>query len=523
MCNSTTIEEDESEDQSAFTAPGDDSNMEMTVAVGRIVDTPGDSSEMDMTIASPAVARVQPFAAPAAAAAAAASPRPAPAAPQSPRRGHEHCHKPAADTPTKRRVPPSASSSPAAKRQAFAPIAPSPRRAAAPYSPMRATAPLRMSANDTASPAFPHSPARRITVPRPEGMQFPSSPVKAARVPSPVKPTSRAGSPEKQASPVRAPRMLGGVARRSLALRPASSASVEASETSLESFRSAETGASSSDVPQVSLTEFFANLGVTFHEDITTATAHRRRVQYEERDEARPSVEMMRQAKAAAAAVPMLNSLVEACGELEHHIRTKRETLRCLDEEFNHCSPPFVRDALMCDAAAMAETQARCKSQKSAARARAFDCYYAWRLDNQFGKANTLLLQVNKAKLINDVKVVREEGAVLKQQVLPVLRERQAELALELKKERQRREQIAQCDPEVMEDLHKGIDEQGQIVDGFRARNTNLEHELARLDAKLAEVNAKRATETAAIEAARAVYEQIKGCTKTEAARLKRE
>jgi hypothetical protein len=134
----------------------------------------------------------------------------------------------------------------------------------------------------------------------------------------------------------------------------------EPSETSTSSFHSAQMGSSEAEsLRAVSVSEFFALLGVTFHEGITSAS--RRQVERPaSAPEERAGVQTMRMAKAAAGSVPMLDGLVTACRELQQHIQKGRAELTETETAFLEQPPPFVHDVLTCEPDARKESEVRC-------------------------------------------------------------------------------------------------------------------------------------------------------------------
>ena len=64
--------------------------------------------------------------------------------------------------------------------------------------------------------------------------------------------------------------------------------------------------------------------------------------------------------------------------------------------------------------------------------------------------------------------------------------------------------------------------EQDEILQGMHAKHADAEEQLARVRARIDEVGEKRAVTEEAIYQARAIYEQIQGCSPGEATRLQR-
>ncbi|PWN43616.1 hypothetical protein IE81DRAFT_322271 [Ceraceosorus guamensis] len=366
------------------------------------------------------------------------------------------------------------------------------------------------------------SPARRVVV---------SGLASEGQAPSEAKASAHPGV----AGAAREPRALGAPVRKGIAnarpsvgLRPRHSFAItqnyDKADTSASSSVSFQSGPSDMDEPhrKVSMSEFFAQLGITFHDSVPSAS--RRQVEPEEQKlESDVQPEMMRYASVAAGAVPMLESLVSACNDLEAHVAKGRAELERKESAFTRNPPPFVAEMLSENNSERKDAEAQCRLQKAAARALTLEKYYGWRLDNQFGAENVQHLQSIYARLAVDSEVVHRENTQMATHTLPTLRERRAALQEELDREEQRRELIAQADPTELRGYHDSITEQGVQLESMRARNAELEGELSRLESRLQEFATKRQATEEAISAAKAKYEQIKGFTTSEAARLLRE
>ena len=158
---------------------------------------------------------------------------------------------------------------------------------------------------------------------------------------------------------------------------------------------------------------------------------------------------------------------------------------------------------------------------KQAARAAAMHDYYGWRTDTQFDDDLVMRLTQHRAVLARSAAHIDDANAALGAD-LTVVRERHAALAARVAAARSRHAAIEACDKGELRQLHASIEEQEQVLQSMRGRCVEAEEQLTRVRARIDDAGEKRAAAESAIRAARAVCEQIRGCSPGEAMRLQR-
>lgn len=387
------------------------------------------------------------------------------------------------------------------------------------------------------SPAYRHSPAQRTPMALktpPQGTMPKESATARQASPSPRAKARRAAHTARSsmdaasqlAARPRSPFIHSMIrqrgARVSRGASPLKGASAEGSDLTLGSAdESTETSF------HMHLAEFLGVIGLKFHEDMTASrTRPVLPAELEEehaRRERRAAVSLVDHAKAAAGAAPMLHTLRNACAELKQHVEEGRERLAAMEADFFARPPAFVQEwGQLEDEDMRRSMKGQLNVHKQAARAAAMHDYYGWRTDMQFDEELVARLQRHRALLERDARTVAAKRTQLEYELLPVLRERHAQLAERVQHARQRQREIHECDKEELRQLHASIEEQDQILQGMRAKHADAEEQLARVRARVDEVGEKRAVTEEAIRQARAVYEQIQGCSPGEATRLHR-
>lgn len=346
-------------------------------------------------------------------------------APTSPsRKGHEYCNKSVEETPPQKMMSEATRKSLARREGSSTPTAKlhansssvteansSPNKQA--KSPTRFRQSLR---GGHPSPGYVHSPARRISVPRP----LDQPPI------NPGFPTPR---------PLRTSHRASEVHDSSIA--PA---------------------LDSESVPQtkpVSMKDFFEKIDVGFLEldrpvkkPLTARPSGQDRVD-----------NSSRMVQATAGVLPMLDSLLEACEVIKQTVDDGRDTAAEHEKSFVARPPAYVGDFLAITSPTdKANAIASFKVQKSAARARARMSYYGWRADIQFDDGTLQRLRDAREGLQEDLKVI-DNGKALVGRVLPNLRERHAELKRQLELERKRKAAIEGGDQTAMMTMHNDIEE----------------------------------------------------------------
>lgn len=268
------------------------------------------------------------------------------------------------------------------------------------------------------------------------------------------------------------------------------------------------------------LAEFLQVVGLKFHEDMTASRSRAERPT----ELAVAPVSLVDGARLASGAAPMLLTLRNACAELKQHVEDGRLRLQAMEADFYTRPPAFVQEwGQLEDDEMRRSMKGQLHVHKQAARAAAMHDYYGWRTDMQFDEELAQLLARHRDVLRRDAATVDERRAQLYDTQLPALRARHAALAHQLAAARARQAAIAACDPEELRELHASIEEQGAILQTMRAKHADVVNQLQRVHTRLADVETKRAQTHDAIRAARAITDQIRGCSPGEAMRLQRQ
>lgn len=433
----------------------------------------------------------------------AASPSPqSPRSPRSPDRvGHRTClesprspHTPRVHSPV--RIVRSNSNTPiprpaSPQSHLLSPKAPtSPRMPGSPSTPRGSPSRFRQSLRGgVPSPSYEHSPPRR------------------ERTPPPATPRGRpSGTPLRPRSP-----FISSIMRQ----RNYTDLAADDDDVSLDD--------TSFHMP---LADFLAVIGLKFHEDMT-ASRQRPVLPLElessaARRQNRESVSLVSHAKIAAGAAPMLQTLRDACAELRQHVEDGRERLRLVEDTFYARPPAFVQEwGQLEDEEMRRSMKGQLNVHKQAARAAAMHDYYGWRTDTQFDDELVMRLTQHRAVLERSATHVDEANSALGKE-LPTLRARHAELSRRVATARQRHAAIEACDKNELRQLHASIEEQEHELQAMRSRCGDAEDQLARVRARIDEAAEKRGSIEEAIRAARAVCDQIRGCSPGEAMRLQR-
>ena len=268
------------------------------------------------------------------------------------------------------------------------------------------------------------------------------------------------------------------------------------------------------------LAEFLQVIGLKFHEDMTASRSCAERPT--ERTPA--GVSLLGAARLASGAAPMLLTLRNACVELKQHVEDGRLRLQAMEADFFTRPPAFVQEwGQLEDEEMRRSMKGQLNVHKQAARAAAMHDYYGWRTDMQFDEELAQMLARHRDLLRRDASAVEERRARLDATQLPALRAHHAALAQKIAQAHARQQAIAACDPDELRELHASIEEQGHILQTMRAKHTDVAEQLSRVRARLDDVHAKREQAHEAIRAARAISDQIQGCSPGEAVRLQRQ
>ena len=429
-----------------------------------------------------------------------ASPRraasPSPQSPRSPDRvGHRTClespkspHTPRVHSPV--RIVRSTSTTPIPRPASPQSHLLSPRMPGSPSTPRGSPSRFRQSLRGgVPSPSYEHSPPRR------------------ERTPPPATPRGRpSATPLRSRSP-----FISSIMRqRNYTDLAADDVDVSLDDTSFH----------------MPLADFLSVIGLKFHEDMT-ASRQRPVLPLElessaARRQNRESVSLVTHAKIAAGAAPMLQTLRDACAELQQHVEEGRERLRLVEDTFYTRPPAFVQEwGQLEDEEMRRSMKGQLNVHKQAARAAAMHDYYGWRTDTQFDDELVMRLTQHRAVLERSAIHVDEANSALGKE-LPTLRARHAELSRRVATARQRHAAIEACDKNELRQLHASIEEQEHELQTMRSRCSDAEDQLARVRARINEAAEKRGSIEEAIRAARAVCDQIRGCSPGEAMRLQR-
>ncbi|PKI85645.1 hypothetical protein MVES_000493 [Malassezia vespertilionis] len=380
-----------------------------------------------------------------------------------------------------------------------------PRPAATPATPTRLRQSLRAG---VASPQYTHSPARRAA-PHTPPVASRSQPASATRSASPHFAARARASMGASADPMAWPRspfihnLLKQRGRRSSPMR--ADVSLDEAAVSDTSFH-------------MHLADFLAVIDLKFHEDMQASRSRPARSA-----ERAQGTSVLEQVRLASGAAPMLRTLQNACTELKQHVEDGRLRLESMEEDFYTHPPAFVQEwGQLEDEDMRRSMKGQLNVHKQAARAAAMHDYYGWRTDMQFDEELTAMLSRHRDILEHDAETVHAKRARLEAELLPALRASHAALAQKVQDARAKQQAIAACDPDELRQLHASIEEQQQVLQTMQAKRTEAAEQLARARARLDETASKREQTLEAIQDARAISDQIQGCSPAEAARLER-
>lgn len=398
----------------------------------------------------------------------------APRSPSPPRKGHEYCSKSIEETPPQKMMSEATRKSMARRQSIATPTAkemskevstPKAKTSAAtphasitkdhpigsssdveviqsPSRPMKSPTRFRQSLRGGhPSPGYVHSPARRISIPRPKDQDsnnsaFPTprnyihSPARRISIPRPL------DDPPANTTPREAVSLHFDSAYGA----SAGSTTAQAAETKL----------------QIPMKDFFEKIDVAFLEldqpvkkPLTAAS----------RDQDQRSERSGAMVQATAGVLPMLDSLLEACEVIKRTVDDGRETAAEHEKNFLAKPPAYVDEFLAITSPSdRANAIASFKVQKSAARARARMSYYGWRADMQFDDGTLQRLRDARVGLEEDLKVL-DTGKALVGRFLPNLQERHAALQKQLELERKRKSAIDEGDRAAMTAMHNDVDD----------------------------------------------------------------
>jgi len=267
------------------------------------------------------------------------------------------------------------------------------------------------------------------------------------------------------------------------------------------------------------LSEFLQRVGLKFHEDMTASRTRTDRPI----DTGTTPATCVQHAKMAAGAAPMLQALRSACHELKQHVEVGRERLQTMEQDFYARPPAFVQEWGQLDDEDMRRSmKGQLNVHKQAARAAAMHDYYGWRTDMQYDDDMARMLAQHRDVLRAEAARVQERHNTLEQELLPLLRTHHAALRRRVDEAHARQREIRACDADELRQLHASMEEQDQVLQGMRTKHRDAREQLARVRARIEEAAVRRAQTEEGIRAARAVTDQIRGCTPGEAVRLAR-
>lgn len=354
------------------------------------------------------------------------------------------------------------------------------------------------------SPEYKHSPAKRIVPKTPP----PGTPVAfaTARRPSPVRPAGPArasiGGTEGVAFP-RSPFIHSMLRQRGRLSSPMRDMDESMADTSFH----------------MHLDDFLHLIDLTFHDNMTAS-----RTFIERSAQRTASLSLIDAARLASGAAPMLRTLRNACAELKQHIEEGRERLQAMEADFFTRPPVFVQEwSQLPDGDVRRNLKSQLSVHKQAARAAAMTDYYGWRTDMQFDDDQAAFLAYHRNLLRRDALAVDERRTRLVNTCLPALRAHHAALAKKLAAAQERQAAIANCDPDELRTLYEEIDEQDAYLQGVRTAHNDAVNQLARVQGRVDETTSKMEEASEAIRAARAISQQIQGCSPGEAVRLERQ
>ncbi|WFC98570.1 hypothetical protein MYAM1_001300 [Malassezia yamatoensis] len=267
------------------------------------------------------------------------------------------------------------------------------------------------------------------------------------------------------------------------------------------------------------LAEFLQLIGLKFHEDMTASRSRA------ERPAARVphGVSVVDAARLAGGAAPMLVTLRNACMELKQHVEDGRLRLQTMEADFYTRPPAFVQEwGQLEDEEMRRSMKGQLNVHKQAARAAAMHDYYGWRTDMEFDEELAQMLERHRDLLKQDAEQVAKDRTMLCDEKLPLIRAHHAELKKKIADSHARQAAIAACDADELRELLASIEEQNTILQTMRAHHSDIDEQLTRARMRLEDVAAQSSQTQAAIRTARAISDQIRGCSPGEAVRLQR-
>lgn len=445
----------------------------------------------------------------------------------SPRTGHEYCKIPAADSPKHNLS--TASLKVQARRQ---------KTFQSPVKPTTPSSKTRLGESHTIESVTPFRPTSH-----PEAL-LPTQNL----LPAQSSPNRSSPSPSRKSSPVRDPATPSKVwksfrlSQGSTNNSPAKRVSVEPSSPTRSVFGSPQRNVirssprlelshqsrESRDKPpqndtlqnSITMKQFFDSLDMGFLE---LSMPNKRKVYQGPRAEMQES-SIADIIKATCAHMPYLNSLVGACEELKTTVDEGHAMALENEKDFISHPPMYVSEmASMSSQVGKVRAINAFRLQKQAARAIAWQAYYTWRADRQFGDEALLDYKSVENKLRKDVNYIKEASVIVRGQAMPVMKRRREELLEEIERERKRQKDIEKCDDEEINMLLESIEDQEQAWTDQKISHQKAQNKARELQEELKQVVEEKKDAEDALNSARMSYNTIAVCTKEELNRLARQ
>lgn len=403
----------------------------------------------------------------------------------SPKKGHEFCHIPAAESPKQHLS--SATKKVIARRQSLAqsPVKRENKVKKMSLGNSLPTSPTKADDEPAAktrrvSSARPSLPASRIPIPISTlDLQIrPSSPSKAPSTPSKVwqsfRKSNGSASPTKvssedKQSPNRS--TFGSPQRVQVELADVPTGLPRQDSIAIVKNR-------------VTTTQFFGSLGINFPILDMPRKRHVQRVS-PMMDEA----DTLESVKAACGHVGSLDSLMEACEELKETVEEGSIMLAKMENDFIESPPLYVAeiDSIQ-DERDRGMAVDAFQLQRSAARANALQAYYAWRAEKQFDDPALKKWAEIRDGLQADVELIKSQRKQIDLQAVPAMKKRHAELVDEIAREKKRQKKIEEGEKQELSELQRAMEEQGAVLDEQRSTHEEAIKYLNGIQRQLGEV-----------------------------------
>ncbi|KAJ2900400.1 chromosome segregation protein [Zalerion maritima] len=211
---------------------------------------------------------------------------------------------------------------------------------------------------------------------------------------------------------------------------------------------------------------------------------------------------------AGACTVPMLELYQHSCRELKKYISEGRKIVREIESETFEVNPPLFREYISAAPEYKVLMDNQFKNVKTNARLQSKAMWYEWRMKLQDGLKEGLLQTV--AGMDADEKILTKQKNLLDSILLPLLQKFKG-LAQENKDRQAYADELADCDPEELDDARQELTELESDVESKKNLIANLRGELDETQTDIGNLKAQKETCVSDIQEAERVREQCRG------------